>query len=267
MIEITTHTLIKNEDQWVWYALSAWEPFAGEMLVYNDNSDDETEAVLESLKSPKIIIKKVAAKEKKDLTMFRNQMLEETKTEWFLLLDGDEIWNRKTIKVFLSYLEKLPKNVWAVVMETRNCVGDVFHYLPENTGRYELLGRTGHLTVRAYRKMPGFGWAGIYPLEDYHDSLGRSVYKQNNHLAFFDGFYWHLTHLRRSSSSKKVWGFRNQKYESGVEIKEDNELPEVFFEKRPLIVSDPLRKQNFGYELMAEIQRPFKEIKRKLLKF
>lgn len=267
MIEITTHTLIKNEDQWVWYVLSAWEPFAAKMLVYNDNSDDKTQTVLESFESPKIIIKKVTAKEEKDLTMFRNRMLAETETEWFLLLDGDEIWNGKTIEKFLSHLEKLPKTVWAVAMRTRNCVGDVFHYLPENRGRYKLLGRTGHLTVRAYRKMPGFGWAGVYPLEYYHDRAKRSVYEQDEHLDFFDGFYWHLTHLRRSSSSEKVWGFRNQKYESGVEIKEDNELPEVFFKKRPLVVPVPLRKRNLGYELIAEIQRPFKEIKRKLLKF
>jgi len=250
MVKITTHTIVKNEENWIWYALKSWEKYATEMLVVDDNSTDETLKIIKSLKNFKIKIVETDLKTSKDHTAMRNKMVEETKTEWFLLLDGDEVWNQTTIEKFLDFLKKQNENIWAVAMRTRNCVGDVYHYLPEGAGNYQILGRKGHLTIRAYRKMPGLSWAGDYPLEHYGDLSG--------HVAFFEGFYWHMTHLARSSAKEKVKGWRSIKIEAGIPIANIKELPEVFQDHLP-------PKRSIIFEILARIITPIKVFKRKLI--
>lgn len=265
MINLTTHTIVKNEENWVWFSLSSVKDFVSKMLVFDDGSTDQTDAIIKMINSSKIKLESGDLKSPKDHTRLRNKMLARTTTDWFLLLDGDEIWNRKTLTEVLLFLEKLDQSVYGVVMRTRNCVGDVFHYSPENAGRYHLLGRTGHLTVRAYRKLPGFRWEGEYPLEVYVDDHGRSINDQASHLAFFDGYYWHTTHLRRSSDGKPVKGQRQERLETGVSITGKDELPEVFFAPRPKIVPDPLYKRSPVYEVASAVLQPIKHLKRSLL--
>lgn len=245
MVKITTHTIVKNEDAWVGYALKPWEKYATEMLVVDDNSIDKTPEILKRFSNINTIFTDL--KTAKDHTAMRNEMVKKTKTDWFVLLDGDEVWNQTTIEKLLDFLEKQDKNIWAVAMRTRNCVGDVYHYLPENSGNYEILGRKGHLTIRAYRKMPELSWAGEYPLEYYGNLTG--------HLAFFDDFYWHMTHLKRSSSKEKVKGWRSTKIETGISIKNISELPEVFRDNLP-------PKRSVFFEIVAQIITPIKTFKR-----
>ena len=263
-IRITTQTLFKNEDKFIWYALSAWEPYATQMLVWNDESSDQSEEIVKGIKSSKIKYKHISASSEAQLTLLRNQMLQQTKTEWFLLLDGDEIWNNSTVTKFLDYIENQPASVYAIVMRTRNCVGDVYHYLPEDEGRYELLGKRGHLNIRAYRKLPGFRWEGQYPLEKYVDARGSSINDQQDRLSFFDNFYWHMTHLPRSSSKETVKGWRETKIEGGIKIKEE-ELPEVFWLPAPPLVPSPLTKRSLPEEILGKLVTPIKKIRRAVL--
>ncbi len=257
MVKITTHTIVKNEENWVGYAIKSVLPFALEMLVADDNSSDNTAEIIKSIKDPKIKFSKENLKSAAEHTALRNKMLAETKTDWFLILDGDEVWNFNTFQRLLVFLESLDKSVYGVVVPFRNCVGDVWHYLPEETGGYQLLERVGNITIRAYRKIPGFKWVGDYPLEAYVDDIGIPTNSQPDRLRFFDGFYWHLTHLPRSSFGGKVKGWRKTKIEKGIRVVDKKELPEVFDEKA-------LQKRSVFFETAATLATPFKIIKRVL---
>ena len=180
MFNVTVQTIVKNEENWVWFSLMSVKDLVKSVIVYDDNSTDKTKEIVESIKDPKISLKPVKTNLPSDLTGFRNEMLKETKTDWFVLLDGDEVWNNTTFKGFLKFLEKQHKDIYAVALHTRNCVGDIYHYLPEEAGEYEILGRKGHLNIRAYRKLPGFHWKGEYPLESYVDEKGDSINSQDN---------------------------------------------------------------------------------------
>ncbi|MDO8515350.1 MAG: glycosyltransferase [bacterium] len=221
MFKITVHCLLRNEDQFVKYALKSILPFVSDYIIYDTGSTDKTLEILNAYK-----FEEKGLVDKTNYVALRNEMIAKTKTDWFLLLDGDEVWNQKILADYLEFTLKQPKNIQATYLRARNCVGDVFHY--RNSGNYEIAGMKGSLNIRAYRK--SVQWTGEYPLEKCVDSTDK------NSLAFFEGYYWHMTHLKRSSSESPVMGFRKRVYDMG--IKSDN-LPEVFqnqnFSKRDKI--------------------------------
>lgn len=266
MIDVTTHTIVKNEENWVWYALTSVKDFVSTMLVFDDNSSDKTREVITSIDDKKIVFSTGQLETAADYTVERNTMLEKTKTDWFVLLDGDEIWNPDDFQKLLDFLETCDKNVYGVVIRTRNCIGDIYHYLPESAGNYHLLNQKGHLTIRAYRKLPGFSWAGSYPMEAYVDDKGVPISDQPEHLKFLDVYYWHVTHLSRSSDKNMVKGWRTVRIESGIKVESEKLLPPVLFSKAPITMFDPLVHRSSKYELVASLITPIKQLKRKFKK-
>ncbi len=261
MIKITTHTLVKNEENFIWFALNSVRKFATEMLVFDDNSTDKTAEILNSIRDPKLKVTRGTLTTAGDI---RNTMLKETKTDWFLLLDGDEVWNEKTLEKLLDFLEDCPRDVWGVVMRTRNCIGDVYHYQPESAGQYTLLGRKGNLNIRAYRKLPNLQWCWDYPRETYCDLRENPINNQDAHLRFFDDHYWHMTYLPRTSSTAERKHPQRLKTEWGIKIKNVSELPEVFFVDRPSMVPNPLQNRRSSYTLRASLVSPLLRLKRSL---
>lgn len=259
-MKITTHTVVKNEENWIWYSLMSVKDLVSEMFVIDDSSTDKTVEIIKTIKDPKIKLFEKKLLTPDDHTKARNELLEKTKTDWFIILDGDEVWNTETFKKLLEFLDDQPKEIYGVAMRTRNVVGDIYHYLPESTGNYRILGRKGHLTIRAYRNLAGFSWQGDYPLEAFTDKEGKSVNDQDGHLKFFDNFYWHMTNLQRSSSDNSVKGWRKKRLELGVKANKD--FPEVFFLDRPSIVPDPWKKMSVTDLTKAALLTPVKRLRR-----
>lgn len=261
MIKITTHTIIKNEENWIWFALMSVKDLVTTILVFDDASTDKTWEIIKQIPEPKIKAERGSFTNAAEI---RNKMLAETKTDWFLLLDGDEVWNKNNLRKYLDFMEKCPKDVYGVFVRTRNCVGDVFHYQPESAGKYHIKGMTGNFNMRAFRNLPGFRWGLDYPRETFFDSRGVAIDKQDNHIAFCDTYYWHLTFLPRTKVLAPRKYRQITKLETGIKIQSEKELPEVFFEKRPVVVPDPLVKRKLLYELEARAVTPIKEIRRQI---
>jgi glycosyltransferase involved in cell wall biosynthesis len=217
--QITAHVLVRNEDQFLRFALESALPLVSAYLIYDTGSTDRTLEILKNYR-----FEEKGPQDPSGITRLRNEMIAKTKTDWFFLLDGDEVWNRQMLADYLEFTLKQPRQILATFLRTRNCVGDIYHYRDDSSGRYEIAGRKGHLNARAYRRE--VVWRGQYPLEGCVDS------RDARRLAFFEGYYWHLTHLRRSSSAEAVMGFRRPVLDLGLEAKTE-ELPEV------------LRGQNF----------------------
>lgn len=254
-MKITTHTIVKNDENWIWYSLMSVKDQVSDMLVIDDASDDKTVEIIKTISDPKIKLLEKKLATPAQFTKARNDLVEKTKTDWFLLLDGDEIWNRETLRQLIVFLESQPKTILSVAMRTRNCIGDIYHFLPESAGKYEILGRKGHLTIRAYRKLPGLSWTGDYPLEKYDID--------EKHLAFFEGYYWHMTHLPRTSSKSQVKGWRKIKLEKGINVSDPNDFPEVFNLTPPRIVPSPWKRRGPLAETLAKFMTPIKYLKRK----
>ncbi len=264
-MEITAHCLVKNEDVWIWFALQSVLPFVKQVMVFDTGSTDKTVPVIQSLRNNKIILEKKGAMDAKKLVQLRQEMLDRTKTDWFLILDGDEIWPESSIKRMLSQTGKLPSNMVALFNKVRNCVGDVFHYLPEDEGDYQIANLKGNLNIRLIKKTKDMRVVGEYPLEHYQDSNGV-IQNQKDNLLFVDTWYLHTTFLKRSTKDKhKASGSFGKKkiWQKGIRL-EKNQLPEVLFLKRPNIVPNPLIKRGLSYELLAQVVSPLAWIKQKV---
>ncbi|MEK7166092.1 MAG: glycosyltransferase family A protein [Patescibacteria group bacterium] len=256
-ISLTGHMIIRNEEQWVWYAIQSALRILDRLLIFDTGSTDDTVKIINSIKSPKIIFEQKSPISVIDLVTLRNEQLKRTKTNWFLLLDGDEVWPQDTTEE-LSQIITAKKNIAAIAVKARVPVGDLMHYQPFSAGKYHILGKSGHFNVRVYKKLDGYNWQGTYPLEAYQGPEGIPIQNQNEKVLLLDHEYWHLTHLRRS----KFDNHGKTKLEIG--IKKSVTLPQVFSLERPNIVPSPWVSFNFLQQTAAFILTPLRKLKRRL---
>ena len=220
---ITLHTIVKNEGKFVKAALSAAlsSNEVKRVLVWDTGSTDKTVEEILSLADKRIEFQQKGKVDRKSLVQLRKQQLEMTKTPWILLVDGDEIWPEKNLRKLILAMEKSNKETIALVNRTRNAVGDIYHYLPESEGNYQIGRWRGHLNIRAIRNLPGLSVNGEYPNEWYElDGVKIQEYppclsnkespcrrarrllnrRQEVCLKFIDTWYLHTTHLKRSEN-------------------------------------------------------------------
>lgn len=252
-VTVTAQMIVANEDRFIGFAISSVLPFVDQLIIFDTGSTDKTVEIIKSFNSPKIIFEEKGSTNPQQLVTLRNEQIKLTKTDFFILVDGDEVWPKENLEKLLESLGTMPVDKIAVYCRTRNAVGDIYHFLPESSGKYQFEGKTGHFTMRAFRNIPGINVEGTYPLETYKYK-GTSLNDWNEKLFFADTWYLHATHLQRSSSSKKIAGFRSQKIETGLILKKD-EIPQVF-------LTNPQPKRSILFELAAAIITPLKIIKR-----
>lgn len=103
MIPITGHVLVKNEENYINAAINSILPICERIIVWDTGSNDHT---LEWIpKDPKIEIIRKNAYSRKQLVEYREEMRKMTETEYFLVCDGDEIYNTQLLK---KELKKIP---------------------------------------------------------------------------------------------------------------------------------------------------------------
>lgn len=241
-LKITVHMVVKNEDQWIWYAIKSVLPFIDKILIWDTGSTDNTIPIINALNSPKIKLEKRSHVDRNDLVNLRHQQITQTTTPWFMLLDGDEIWPTKNLRKLLHTAITTSPTTWAVYTHTRNCVGDIYHYLPESKGHYQIGNHTGHLNIRLIRNLPGLTVSGTYPLEAY-SYQGKPLQVQSEHLQYLNTWYLHVTHLRRStikeSEAHVIDRLKKRKFRLGTKMPKE-ELPVVFWQPHPKIVPPPI---------------------------
>jgi glycosyltransferase involved in cell wall biosynthesis len=265
--KITSHTIVVNEEQWIWYAINSVLPFVDYMFITDLGSTDKTVDIIRSIKSPKIIFEQLTQYDHRKSVEVRQNLLDRTKTDWFFVLDGDEIWPKNSIQKVTDTIKASDKNLWGIVTPTINFLGDVFHVEEDSAGRYEFLGKKGHLALRAMRRLPGMKMSGNYPLEGYLTEEGKPIQNYDEKLVFSDAPYCHMTNLRRSSSMEKdKTVFKRQlKKEIGPKVSKDFVYPEVFYLPHPQIVPGPFLKMSKSDYLIGAALTPFKRIKRRIV--
>jgi glycosyltransferase involved in cell wall biosynthesis len=97
-MQLTVHCLIKNEENFIFYAIKSVVDFVDKIIIFDTGSTDKTVAIVNSLVNQyphKIIFEEKGDCNKSQHTLLRQEMIEKTKTEWFMVLDGDEIWTKR----------------------------------------------------------------------------------------------------------------------------------------------------------------------------
>ncbi|MEK9147474.1 MAG: glycosyltransferase [Patescibacteria group bacterium] len=230
---ITAHCLVKNEENFVWYAIKSVIDFVDQIIIFDTGSTDETIDKIKDLKQKhpdKIIFEERGECDKKRHTELRQEMLDRTTTDWFMILDGDEIWTERGIEEAIKSIHEKPETE-CLIAPFYLCVGDIFHRYYKN-GLFGLFGQRGFFSPRIIKRS-GIRWGGDYGADTLYNKQGEIFFNEKNSL-FLKNKYWHLTHLMRSQSDDNEYssgGIRGGKrrlsyFMIGKKIKE--EIPEIF---------------------------------------
>lgn len=264
---IIVHCMVKNEENFIWYALQSVLPFVDKIMVWDTGSKDKTVEIIKSIKSLKIEFAEKGSVDAVGHTALRQEMLDKTdkeKFQWLFILDGDEVWREKELKKMILLAEKHSPS--AVIVKTVNFVGDVYHQLPESEGKYEIAGHKGHLNIRLINlNLPELKIINPHGGQTYTTKGTALQNLPPSKLLFLDDlFYFHSTHLERSSLDKDTLkrSFK-RKYELGEKVKK-NDLPTVFFQKHPSLIPEVTQPMSTGTYLRCLIETIPKRLKRKL---
>lgn len=231
-MSLTAHCLIKNEDQFIGYAIRSVIGFVDNILVFDTGSTDRTVSIIKELQEQypnKIMLEEKGACDKMRHTQLRQEMIERTTTDWFMILDGDEVWTERALGEATGMIRSSQYD--GIVTRFYECVGDVYH-----THR-----KDGYETVR-FVKMGDVQWGGPYNRDTLYTKK-KENFLDTKTIYHLRQRFWHTTHLERSSEVTSVYSSgtvrevkkRLTYFLIGKKIQES--VPEVFVQSDHLRVS------------------------------
>lgn len=267
--------LVKNEDRYLWFAVKSVINYLDKILIWDTGSTDYTVRIIKKLQQEypdKIIFKEIGQVNAAMVTKARAEMLSQTKSDWVLLIDGDEVWWEKSITEIVEVVNDRGDDLYAIITPVINVIGDIYHYQSEDAGQYEILGKKGHFNIRAInRNISGLHIKNDYPLEGFYDKKGILIQESGEEkLVFAKNSLMHFTYLPRSSGKGKdnevIQRKQKIKYELGNQFTKSFQYPEVFYLIPPSFVITPWKKRSKKYLVRASIETIIKKIKRRFLR-
>lgn len=275
-MKIWVHTLVKNEERYIWFAVMSVIDHVDRMLIWDTGSTDATVQIIKEIQqiySQKVNFREVGDVDINKFTEIRQQMLEETKSDWFMILDGDEVWWDDAITEATAFIRKQGNDYESVVNRYYNIVGDIYHHQEEAAGRYKIDDERGHLNIRfANRNIPGLHFEKPHGQLGLYDGKGILIQNRSKekreHLRVG---YMHFTNVIRSETRPKDLLVPKRdlklKYDLGRGLPYDFYYPEVFFKSRPSIVPSTWVGRSREYRRKALLQWPVKFLKRRIFKY
>lgn len=276
MKSIWAHTLVRNEERFVWFAVMSVIEYVEKILIWDTGSNDKTVKIIKEIKRKypkKVNFKEVGEVTPKRFTQVRQEMLEATLSDWFIVVDGDEIWWEDSIRKIVEVIKKKGDKIESIVVPVYNLVGDIYHYQEKAAGKYQLAGKRGHLSLRAVnRKIPGLRADKPHGTFGWIDNQGRMIQDRNiGKIEYINSApILHATYLPRSSERRYDLDVpkraKKLKYEVGKSFSLDFYYPEVLFRPKPNFVLSPWRRMSRGYLVRAVLETPLRKLKRRILK-
>lgn len=244
---LTAHMVVKNEEKWIWYSIMSIIDYVDKMVIFDTGSSDKTVEIINAIIKKSNYVDKIVFREKgnvdnKEFTKLRQEQIEMTETRYFLVVDGDEIWYKKSIEELIKLVNS--KEPYLVATKFVNCAGDIYHYRNFERENYNINGIVGSITIRLYSmKIPGIHCGGDYGVEGYYDIYDKPVQSSKWNIEMMEGYYFHTSLLQRSSSVNKDFEiqYRRKKvlYEWDHKFHKNFKYPEVFYMEAPSCVSSP----------------------------
>lgn len=261
--------VIRNEDRFIWYSICSILPYVEKFLIFDTESTDKTVEIIKLFNSKKIIFAQKGKVDSSQLVELRQQQIDMVETDWLWLVDGDEVYPKKTVEAILRAINQ--KTCDGVIVHRYDLIGDIYNHQDESVGAYDQFGKKGHYVLRLINKahFPNLQVKGDYPNEYFADKNGNSIKQRGEkHFALVDERIFHAMYLRRSTKGANLAYVLNRgkaKIELGKEIPTE-ELPEVFFQKKPDIVPDVTLPRGLLYTLLAIFITPIKRFKRTIFR-
>ncbi len=187
-MSLTAHCLVKNEENFISYAIRSVIDIVDTVIVFDTGSTDKTVEIIEGLQAKyptKIIFEKKGECDKKRHTQLRQEMVDRTTTDWFMILDGDEVWTKRAMDEALKIINE--KKVEVIESYFYECVGDVLHQFYKQ----------GYKTIR-FIKNRKVSWLGDYGSDTLVDKFSNVAILSSRNNVILKNKFWHTTHLARS---------------------------------------------------------------------
>ena len=272
MKTISAHVLVKNEEKFVWYSIMSVIDHVDKLIILDTGSRDKTSEIIEEILKDPRYSKKISYTKvdyKFDEQQIRQKMLRETTTDWFVVVDGDEIWWEDSINKMVSLINDKGDSLESIVVPMYLPVGDIFHYQENKAGQYRFGSKIGHFALRAINtKIPGLSSLKPHGQWGWIDGEGKMIQdRDSKKIGYVDAPYIHTTHLKRTSSilddSLVAKRTMKLKHEIGIPFPLDFYYPEVFFKERPSVVDSPWVYPSLYFRILSLIQTPLRKIKRR----
>ena len=117
-MKIWAHTLVRNEERYLWFSVMSVIEHVDRILLWDTASTDKTIEIIKLIKKKypeKIDFRQLGDVNPEKFTLFRQEMLNETKSDWFIIVDGDEVWWDEKIKETVELIYKEGKNIDSLV--------------------------------------------------------------------------------------------------------------------------------------------------------
>lgn len=272
-MKIWAHTLFKNEERWLWFAVSSVIDHIDKILLWDTGSTDKSWEIAKLLKAKyaeKIDLRQYGEVTAETFPQVRQAMLDATDADWFIVVDADEIWWQKSIGKVTDFIrQNKDRNVESLIVPNYNLVGDIYHHLPNSAGNYTFGDKKGNYALRAIKMIAGIRSMGNHGVWGWADKDGNQIQERKTY-KFIDAPYIHTTFLprgeSRSDDQKVPKRTKKLKYEIGINFPKDFYYPEVFFKERPDFIPSPWKTMSKSYRLTSAVLTPLKKIKRKLFK-
>ncbi|MBQ9205343.1 MAG: glycosyltransferase family 2 protein [Treponema sp.] len=251
---ITAHTLVKNEDRFVWFAIMSVIDYVDKMIIFDTGSTDNTVSIIQNIidsgYSDKIIFEEKGFADRNRIGQLRQEMIEKTETDYFLVLDGDEIWWKESIEELVSIANSNEK-LFLLAQHYINCAKDIRHYRKPGRDVYAFLDTKETATIRLYSmKIPGIHCGGYYGIEGFFDGDNNEVQCGKYEIKWQKNKYLHTSYLQRSSNQNKdlkVYSRLGKMFLTyDYKFPKDYKYPEVFYAEYPSIVRSPFKRDIFS---------------------
>jgi len=263
---ITVHMMVKNEDQWVRYSLLSVLPYVDRVLVTDTGSSDHTLEAIKSIASPKIKLTETRVNTPEGVTRIREEQLKNTKTDWFWVVDGDEVYPEETASEVVAAMNN--PQYEGITVRRYDLLGDIYHRQKESVGSYNMWGTSGHLVLRALNlsKLSSLTLRGDYPNEGYYDKNGTAIINHDPALHYITTNYlYHTMYLKRSSLGGNLPMFNRSKYKIELGIAINSKPPSVFQTPHLSWEQNPKQHRSANYTFLASLITPIKNLKRKIV--
>ncbi len=200
--DMTVHCRVRNEENFVRAALLSVLPLARRIMVCDTGSTDRTLEEVRSIGSDKIEIVSKPPSDAKGIMEYRNEMIERTATEWFIQVDGDEIYPAHAVRRIIEEMKKIPPGVQRIQLYRKHFINHFNFISPiDRIGR---IFRAKDVRWRLFN--PSLNEVGH---ETAYCPSDPSL-RLNEHSMTFpeDIFFFHCHYLPRSSKDAELGSLR-----------------------------------------------------------
>ncbi len=261
---VTLHCTISNEEYWIWFVLQVLQDLPTKIIICDTGSDDLTFEILKFCKFKNIEYRRMGKIKSNEHVLLRNELIKDTKTDWFAIVDGDEIWSKVLWQEINYYLNKVDTDI---IVVPNISPFPRLGYIGHGDKDFSIAGVKGEHYAKIFRIKNDLKWSDDFSSSFLSYSDGTIVSGGNlPTMRVMSSPMTHLTMLPRSSNDLITIG-RNNKLQIGqqkstndfLKIDSLNLLPEILFSQRPDIVKNPFLHENYEYKGLAPIPFPFLE--------